>query len=574
MNDKVKPSQLLAAINLPPRDKSKLSFCRNAKANGVRDWIDNLQATKVMQTSGMLYNAVPEVVRLKTDYQNRFEILEILRPTIQYSILGLQKSFLNQPLILPTEAQKTVLVAQSLQKNMIDGYITTVVQIAEKGRANKQTFSLLSSAIHRGISGIGLLFFRNYQIYAQPPMNMWATLNILYQVARYYDLTATPVIDPILRTTRALSIEAAYARILMLATCRTNQMSQAEIDATFIVFENWCQSVTLSPEVSDRVENFFAVDLASSQGPVYKSQISDKTQGRFVEIELKILLNILSKHSANPEDLVNTENDIKIPREFSPTLLKHITEAWSDAAQRKHDRRDVKSTADVCVGLTDTHYFVCNGQDFDYFLRTAGTDEPEKVSRFSQGLTPASHLDDHQNSLVPVHRVTLRNTSPGGYCLLWQHDISPKLSAGEIIGIKEIGRRTWSVGVIRWVRQLKNASQLGIQLFSNNAKPYGVAQINDSGNCSEYMRAFFIPPSKFGQSNPTLLTASAPLTEFGTVRIIDGEREWRAKLDRSVFSTKSVQQFRFRNIDTGEKHKTTVPHASDQDPEGFDSEWE
>ncbi len=584
MSTTIKPSQLLASINLPPQELTRLSFCGSAKASIAREWVDNLQATKVMKTSGILYNAIPEIPRLKTDYNNRFEILEILRPTIQYAILGLQKNFLNQPLIMPEEAQKAVVVAQSLQKNMIDGYMATILQIAEKGKASKATFDLLSKAIHRAITGIGLLFFRNYQIYAQPPASLWSTLNILYQVANYYDIADTQVVDPSLHKLRSLSISGAYTRILMMAAAKTNQMSQADIESAYNAFENWCSAITIAHDLSDDPENFFAVNLSSSQGPIYKSKIQNRDQGRYIELEFKPLLSLLSKQSVNAEDIVNTGNTVKVPKDFPEPLLRHILDTWSNVAQRKFDRRVIESTAEVCVGLSDCHYFVCNGQDFDYFLRSSGTQENQKISRFTQGLTPASHLNDYQNSCIPVHRVLIQNVSAGGYCVLWNEDISSKVSAGEIMGIKEVGKRTWSVGVIRWVRQLKNASQLGIQLLANNAKPYGIAQTYDMGGYSEYMRALFLPPTKFGQGNPTLLTASAPFQEFDKVKIVDGERESTAKLDRMVFSTKSVQQFRFRRIDSGTADTTQqadstvnnnqeTPRNNDE-LDGFDSSWD
>lgn len=579
MSKSLKPSQLLASINLPPQESSRLSFCGSGKASVVREWVDNLQATKVMKTSGILYNAVPEIARLKTDYHNRFEILECLRPSIQYSILGLQKNFLNQPLIMPADAQKAVIVAQSLQKNMIDGYLACVMQIAEKGKANKPTFDLLSKALHRAISGIGLLFFRNYQIYAQTPASLWSTLNILYQVADYYGLCDIQIVDPTLRHARSLSITNAYTRILMLASAKTNQVSQSDIESAFSVFENWCPTVTIKSELSDDPENFFAVNLLSSQGPIYKSKIDDHDNGRFIELEFKPLLSVLSKQSVNAEDIVSTGNSIKVPKDFPESLLRHLLETWSNVAQRKFDRRSTESIAEVCVGLSDCHYFVCNGQDFDYFLRSSGSQEQQKISRFSQGITPASHLNDYQNSCIPVHRVKIQNVSAGGYCLLWHEDISSKVSAGEIIGIKEMGKRTWGVGVIRWVRQLKKASQLGIQLLANNAKPYGIAQTYDMGGYSEYMRALFLPPTKFGQGNPTLLTASAPLQEYDKVKIVDGEKESTAKLDRVVFFTKSAQQFRFRRLDSGSAQTTSPVDDSKevnktQEPDNFDSSWD
>lgn len=575
MNDNVKPSQLLKMINLPPATLPRLNFCGSNKASGVREWVDSLLATKVMHTSSKLYQAIPEVSRLKTDFQNRFEILEILRPSIQYSILGLQKSFLNQPLILPESAQKAVLVAQSLQKNMIDGYVATVMQIAQNGRANKPTLDLLTKTIHRAITGIGLLFFRNYQIYASPPANMWSILNILYQVASYYDLTKTPVTDITLKTTRALSIENAYSRVLMLACAKTNQLSQAEIEQAYTAFESWCQVVSINAGLSDESENFFAVDLLSSQGPIFKSKVQAQNSGRFIELDYTSLLSQLSKQSAASEENLSAGAKITIAKDFSPPLLNHLIQTWSNVAQRKYERKNIESPADVSIGLTDCHFFICNGQDFDYFLRSSGSHEPQKISRFSQGLTPASHLDNYQNSSAPVYRVSLQNSSAGGYCILWQGEISAKVVAGEIIGIKEIGKRTWSIGVIRWMRQLKQASQLGIQLLANNAKPYGVAQNYDMGGYSEYMRAFFIPPSKFGHGNPTLLTAFAPLQEFDKIKLIDGEREWTAKLERVVFSTKNVQQFRFRNLDSGDAQNTgSKDTQKSHQPKNFDSSWE
>ncbi len=571
MKNKIKPSQLLSTVNVPVQELSKLSFCSNSKVSGVKEWVDSLQATKVLHTSGQLYSALPEIARLKTDFQNRFEILETLRPSVQYSILGLQKSFLNQPLIMPAEAQKSVVVAQSLQKYMIDAYIVTIMQIAQKGRANKSTFDLLAKAIHRAISGIGLLFFRNYQIYSHPPANLWATLNVLYLVADYYDLASKSVIDPNLKNTRAMTIEAAYTRVLMMDIAKTNQMSQSEIELAYTTFENWCQTVNLHQGLSEDPENFYVVNLLSSQGPLYKSKIADKSTGQFVEIGLKSLLSQLSKQSSSAGDeAVSNRSTGEVPKEFPPSLLNHLIDTWSSVAQRKHDRRSSDTTAEVCVGLTECHYFVCNGQEFDYFLSSTDSHEPQKISRFSQGLTPASHLDEsHESRDVPVHKVLAQNSSAGGYCLMWQGKISAKVSAGEILGIKETGKRTWSIGVIRWVRQLKNASQIGIQLLANNPKPYGLAQNYDTGGYSEYMRAFFLPPTKFAQSNPTLLCSSAPFQEFDKVRVLDGERKWSAKLDRCIFSTKSVQQFSFRNTDSGEP--ANAPSDADSN---FDSKWD
>jgi len=71
---------------------------------------------------------------------------------------------------------------------MIDGYLAVIMQIKDQSRANSQTMDMLAKALHRAISGIGLLFFRNYQMYTKTPPSLWAVLHSLYIVANYYEL--------------------------------------------------------------------------------------------------------------------------------------------------------------------------------------------------------------------------------------------------------------------------------------------------------------------------------------------------------------------------------------------------
>lgn len=555
-----------------------MSFCARSKPAALQKWVDSLLATQINQTSVQLYKAIPEIARLKTDYHTRIELLEIVRTTVQDSISGLQKSFLNQPLIMPAGAQKTALIAQTLQKTMVDGYVAAVIQISTFGKAKKQTMNQLALALHRAISGIGLLFFRCHQIYSQTPASLWSTLHILYQVAEYYDLADQSIIDTGLKTTRSSSIQSAYIRVLMLDTARTNQLSQNDIDAAYTVFEHWSTAIKIHGSLTDNVENFFAVNLLGAQGPVYKSKIESKNVQRIIELDFLLLLSQLSKQSGASDEELSSGNAIKVPRDFPAALLTHLLETWGNIAQRKLNRREVSSEADVCIGLVDCHYFACNGQDFDYFLSSSGSPESSRTGSFSQGLTPASHLNaSYTNFGRPTFRVSLQNTSAGGYCILWKGTISGKVMAGELIGVKELGKRTWSFGVVRWVRQLKNASQLGIQILTTNAKPYAIAQTYDVGGYSEFMRALFIPPAKNCFAYPTILTSAAPLKEFDKVHLLDGERKRMAKLDRASFQTKAVQQFKFHSLestvdDASNTHKNTSQNNKSKDE--FNSSWD
>ena len=566
-----KPSTHLGSIEPPQQNLAKLSFCNSNKLADVRAWVDNLHATQVMKTSADLYKAVPEVSHLKTDYKNRFEILEALRPSVHNCINGLAKHFLYQPLILPQEAQRTAIVAQSLQKHMLEGYVSTVMAIVQKGKANQATLDLLTKAIHRAITGINNLFLRSYQMYTQPPQNLWRKLHSLYLTAEYFELEKKSVVDPTLRLARGQTIHTAYMRTLMMACSRCNQLGQNEVWALHCAFETWAQYVKLAPQLFNHV---YAVDLLGNKSPSYAAKIGSESEGQLIkEIDFTPLLRQLSRHIDSSEEDFPVSSDLEVPNDFSKSLFQHLAASWKQMPQRQLERRDINGAAEVCVGLVDCHYYLCNGQEFNYFVKNSGQDE-ELVSGSTSRFTPRDMHDQAQQVSYerPVFRVSLQNASAGGYCMLWKGEIPAKVEAGELLGIKEIGRRTWSIGVIRWVKQLKQASQLGIQLLSTHPKPYGIAQTYDMGGYADYSRAMYIPSSRFGSSSASILTPGAPFQEFDKVKILDGDREWSAKLEKSVFATGNINQFAFRPLgDGGDEDSATDTESSDKN---FDSGWE
>ena len=568
MSDFIKPSELLAQFDLPKQDLAKLSFCGSSKEVDVRKWLDGMHATQIMQTSAQLYYALPEVLRLKTDYNNLSAMLETLRPSVQNAIATLAKHFLHQPLILPKEAKKTAIVAQALQKNMIDGYCSVICQITEKGKANQQTLDLLALTIHRAITGIGLLFLRSYQMYSQPPKQLWQRLYSLYLTAQYFDINESLIKDPMLNFGIAQNINSAFMRVLMLSTAKCNQLNQNDVAAVYNALEDWCSRVKLA-KPNDTDENFFSVDLLADQAPIYKSKLISDNFNYVRELDFTALLKRIDIHTGDSDEIMTGSSDIKIPKEFPKSLFEHLSNCWKVISQRQLERRQVEGAADVCIGLVDCHYYLCNGQEFRYFVKNSGKEELEhNISRF----TPRGMQEEANNSSYdrPIFRISLQNASSGGYCMMWKGNIPPKVEAGELIGIKELGRRTWSIGVVRWIKQLKQASQLGIQLLSTSPKPYGVAQVFDMGGYADYSRAIYIPSSRFSSSSASILTPGVPFQEFDKVKILDGDQEWSAKLERNIFASGNIRQFSFRALsEEGGEDETAA--TSDQN---FESDWE
>ncbi len=574
LEETLHPTNLLAKLRLPAQDLAKLSFA-GSKAGKVASWVNSLKATQVNQTSSQLYRNIPELSRLKTDFTSRLDMLEAVRPTVQHCIIGLSKNFLQQPVILPEPAQKSAIVAQSLQKAMLDGYTQCIVSICQQNKIKPAIKEALAIALHRAITGIGLLFLRNYQLYTQTPNGLWQRLNTLYLIAEFYDLLNTPVMDPLLYFSRSTKVQAAYLRILMLATAKSNQLNQTDVSLCYQTFETWSNHVKTHPELTGEDNNFYAINLIADSPPVYKSKLSKEEQIAVLELDFGLLLGQLSKQSGEAAEVIGDANTIKVLKDFPTQLLEHLLNNWGNIAQRKQERKTAQMMADACMGLVDCHYFISGGQSFEDFVGQEG-DTSSVFGRVKNamptGLTPLEAKN--VNSATPdrpSYKVSLQNVSAGGYCLLWKGEVPTRLQAGELIGIKEMGKRSWTLGVVRWIRQLKQASQLGVQTLAIQARPYALARVYDMGGYSEYMRAIQLPPSKITNIPSSLVTAAVPFTDQDKVRAFDGDAVTNLKLDRKIFSTGNMQQFTYRPIDGAAQ---TTTESNKPKPSHFDSSWE
>jgi len=539
-------------MSLPQTNLKKLSFCGSNKPSKVSEWAGMLRPTQVEKTSAFLYSALPEIVRLKTSAAHRFELLEILRPHVQNAIKQLSKFFLHQPISFSESAEKSAILSLALQRYMVDGYCLCAFELLgklkKKGKIPEQ--ALLS--LHRAMTGLGFLFVRNQQIYSSAPAGYWQKLHTLFRIVDHYDLEEQRVTDDMQAVHKISSIQAHYWTTLMLSCAKPQQLNQNDISVMYNAFIDWSELLKFELSLSTDPDNFYYANLDADQPPQYKSRKQDAEDGQLlIELNFQALVAQLSKHSRHNEEEANTSS-INVPRDMSFAVVNHILDAWSNIGQRKQERKQVKLTADFCVGLSHCHYYLSGGQDFETFMqkrRFSGD-----MQSMSGGFTPRESISEsnsHDDSTS--YRVEVQNISNGGYCLVWQKNQPVKIEAGEIISIKEFGKKHWRVGVVRWLRQRKQNSQAGVQIITDRARPYAISQLYDMGGESKFTRALFVPASEFGDMSASILTPTIPFKESDRVNILDGDQSKMCKLDDKIFSTGSIQQFRFHPIEAGVK---------------------
>jgi hypothetical protein len=603
--------ELTEQLNVPIQDLAQLSFCDGSRDSSVKAWVRSLPLTQVQFVSGLLYQALPDVGRFQTPPGNRIQILESLRsPTLQ-SIEGLTQNFLNQPLILPEPAVKTATIAQALQKHMINGYLVAIRDLCNQANANTD---LLTLAIHRAMTGLGLLLLRYYQLYVPISGQLWAELHSLYQIALQLGITENAVVDDYPHLQHCRTITLTYVRALLLACARPNQLRQDEILSTFEALNELSALAQLHDSQAGNHDNLFAVALNSNRPPLYRSRFAADENSLLLELNTTQICKRLTEINAasNTESIDNASlhNELQL----TSSLTLHLIQAWNLLAQRNFERQESQGALDVAVGLSNIHYQLSGQMNFTHFLnRTIGMPSGDKMSSIFQkrgvmlkntakqkakedpwddtfeisgtplaGRSIATDSIEHAikkqeaeefKEANPIYHVPLIDSSPGGYCIEWRDEIPNQVKAGELMGLRDPLRNRWSIGVVRWANQTKGATQLGIQILAASATPVGLAMIHKTGDSSEYLRGLEIPPLKAINQPATLLTNAVSFREYGKARIFkrttagaDAEQH-NIQLTRRLFATGAFSQFTYRELVSGKPKET----AKNDD---FDSIWD
>ena len=586
------PNELLNRFKVPPQDLDTLSFCA-PKAAKVADWVRALPMTRISFVSSLLYKALPEIGRLKTTPQVRLDMLEALRSAVQQAIQGLNPQFLNQPLILPETARKTATVAQALQKHMSNAYLVTV---RELGQATKGDAEALQNqralALHRAMTGLGLLLLRSYQLYTPVPSRLWLEIHTLYQLAEQWRVHRQPVTEPLPGHQQTNTIERCYQRLLLLASARPNQLRQTEVSNTYDVLEQLAPLAHMVAYDPAQEDNLFAVVLDSDSAPLYKSRLPEAPGGAIRELDTGPVVTALEDAR---KALGARPGGGRDSLGLTLSLNEHLSHSWHLLAQRSFERRVSGGQMNVTIGLSNVHFQMAGGQPFKLFMNqathvhreedglfggrlpTAATAEPDPWgSAFDAGggRLAGNHLATFniENNIRqrqqqdyrgehPTFQVPIVDVSLGGYCLEWREQVPTQLKAGELLGLQEVGRLKWSIGVVRWVQQSRESTLIGVQTLAPQATPLGAAVIYKTGGLSEFLRALEIPPLKAINQPATLITNAVTFHEYSKVRLYrrnSGQQEdnhrtqTTVQLTRRRFSTGAISQFEFRELMPGQ----------------------
>ena len=602
-------------LKLPEQDLQYLTIGSD-QTKRLQAWVDELPLMNMGETSRQLYQYIQELNRLQLPFQQRFALLEIARPVILHVCRSLGKHYLNQSLVLPDKGRRVASLAQALQSHLASGY--KLVAVHAISRVNdREGKRIVTAAIHRAISAMTDSLVRSYQLYFPVSRHLWLELHQLYLLAEMHHLSSLEVPDSDFSQIESSTINDAYARVLLLATAKPNQLRQQEIALVFKATEVWSDLIEIKHAGEDA--DLFVFDLQTDRPPTYRTHVSvADSESRYIDSRLLVGKIAATLGGNRPEGF-------ELPDGMADNLLVHLQQAWGALTERSFKRLGQTGPIDLSLGLTALHGSLSKGVDFEAMIRgrnlqvlAQGAESnpflSSKPASFASDRARPGGIDDDPGSRaydggghrmaddaqiddidfsnitgamtkqqeatgkkVAAEHFTCQkvNASPGGYCLEWVGAAPAALRTGEMLGVRELGQSEWAIGVVRWVKQLTTqGAQFGVELLAPRATPCGVRVLRKTGDAGNYLRALLLPALNAIGQPATLLVPSVGFHSGAKVELVANGDVGKVILNRKVNSTASFGQYEYKNAMAGAAGLDASADADDKDGgEDFDSIW-
>lgn len=546
----------------------------------ITAWRNRLPMSDLGMSAKKVYHAISDCNKVKLDPKERFDVLELLRPLIQFICQSLSKHYINQTSSLTKQQLTIANLAQTLQLEMASGYKLLVEQLAAQGSHELKT-SILPIALSRINHYFTHVFLRSYHLYTFVPTNGWHELYLIYQFAEKNQFL------------KQNNLDLEFKRTLLLAASSPYQWRQSEQEAIYKATESWAGLATLQDHLpKTSTPGFLIIDFSKDKPPASLSRVSIEFSNacRALDVNpilerLKILLADIEPNELKARIAHSNEPEYTV----STTVLRGLIKEWTTPIVRKHERKPSTGSIQICIGLASTHYYL-NGEqpfqsqqgssesDLSMSLPTLGLQEDSSFE------TTKLSIDTEKTAMYPLYTCTLADENPNGYGLTWPGEVSPPMQAGEIIGIVKQNNpaepRVFEVGAVRWLKQKENGEySFGIDCLAKTAQAAGVQLIKEGQPAGYFLRCLIF--------DSNIVTPTLPFKSGSQVSITqkDMPNLQELELTELIDSTGSFKRFEFikkqsavdnalppTSESTAQPTKEEKPKKTDGDS-SFDSIW-
>lgn len=582
----------------------------------IKQWRTNLPTADIGATAKELFLLLNEMNQVVLEANQRFTIIELLRPPLQLVCQMLRKHYIHQTTALTKQKLTIANLAQTLQLEMANSYKIALEDL--QTNINNTTKPLLQLIIYRIMYYYHAILLRNYQTYSPTPAGIWQELHLLYIFAKDNNLLQNNINELITNKEQPATIITCYLYSLLLAATDPYKWCQTELDILNNALPAWISLATLTnpAKIKPNKPGLFKIDLHSDLPPEPLNLKQQAPTNTTIILDINKICNHL--HDIAKKLTPNaTTYKINPQTQCSATFLQHLLNSWDTIITRQYKRFEVNCKMQAVFGLLATHHYISNGIPFDANPKitkqpTLLAKQEQEPTKATSNLTePALNLElldieasgadtEDPSKKFIIYDCSLLDVSPNGFCLLWECDSYPLIQPGEIIATRtgedaNNNSHLWNIGVVRWLKHTAdNKLKVGVQLLAANAKAAGAQIIKDKEPSGYFLRCLILPSMEASQVAQSLITPTLPFKLGKTINLytVENTTTVTTKLTKQLDATNTYRQFEFTTISEIEQptniavnqakiahNKTTTQEvhnklAGNEDIDKFNSIWD
>ena len=542
----------------------KLSFCPT-NAKGLQEWLGGVSILQLGTSSKALFNALLEISELKCQEMLRFDLIQILHPTIENILTSLEKHFSNQSLITTDRNEQIIELAMLLRSHFAKVYIDTAKRCEEQ--LNQQKFSIFSfghkkslqtarmASIYYAIQQLTMLLYQQQMLYTEPMPGQWLAAHQLIQCAILHNFYQGNL-NQILGTQHQIStISQAYAQLILLDIFNTNQIRPAEIQGLFLCSADWAKLIQILPK--ETTLSRYTVDTSKDHPPAFNINQPANYQADIFISTQNLLDHLSETQTKNGQYLSKNEKLF-----LTPALHFHIHNLLTNNTERRHERYEYSAQINICFGLSVAHFYLSNGKNLHETLDVEANYNFHNESSFvnsmdTSGQVSLSNAKALDREAKQIHSAEVLDISVNGYRIRWTGETPAQLKTGEFILIQENAQSQWRGGVIRWIKQSTDKSlELGLEVLTQDMYPCA-SYVRTDRNTLNYQPALLVQTSQLDQTTTTLILQGSHLyREKQTIHLRLGKEELKVYLTKAQLITQSFIRFEYELLN--DQQESTV----------------
>lgn len=499
----------------------------------AKAWVGTLPLTKTIESATSMISMLESLNRGKLGADDRIELIEIYRPVIDVLLDEFEAVYAYSVLPLPQKQLNAFELARRLLTEC--GFAYKMLVLEKTGKimlfnAKKN----LPLPIYRTLVCLREQMLQSYKTYHPVPAGVWLEAHSLYQYAEEQGLLREG--DAEAKST----ILDIYTEMLLLALADPYRLMYKEVErAVEVLSQNRGFVDILSSTEGINPQRLFVTALDGDQAPKVLIQGNQPPAGQVLRlIDPTRLVERLSQKlkAAGNANVAKS----RATHDFSD-LIARLIRLWGDPPKRQFRRNPTDSGVALCSGI----------KSIAYFAELAANESPEAdAEAIREGRTiPLLKIPrDPTSQMMGVEEWRVLNQSANGVRLHHESGGKVGVTVGEAVGVRFVGGRGWSVGVVRWLTLLEgNALEFGVELISPNANCITIEPtMGNAAGSTRIMPALLIAPLVGESVADTVLTLPEIFSDLREFELNDHDEISHVRATTLIERTSRFDLFQFQ----------------------------